>query len=230
MDERLSAWIRQLGEIREGLDDYSRELEKESGEEYTFSTPESIASAHLTMAWLSVGKAFSILESARDLLEGRSDCETEYKRLEELIYEDGQYPMKPLLYPEDVTLPLRSRITSLARIEQEELGVLRRSRGNPDYPDTAAYNRDLIITRKGIRARGDLLAHEQMQPYLHKKHPAEELKAAAAMMFFLYSQDRTRKSLSGEEPDETYYYAGENLYRYAVVMQKLEDEVENGEE
>ena len=229
MENRLRGILRQLEEIREYLDDYSQELERED-ESIGYTTPESVASAELTLAWLSLGEALPMLEGAVSLLAGEADFRTEYKRMEKRLYGEGPYAVTPLLTPEQVTLPVRRLINELAKAEQEELGILRRAGARKDYPSEDEFRRDMLITKKSIHLREELLDREEMRPYTWRKHPAEQRKAVAALLFFLYAQDRIRKVLTGEKPYEPLYYAAENLYRYAVAMQQLDEELEEEEE
>ena len=59
----------------------------------------------------------------------------------------------------------------------------------------------------------------------------EDLKKMVSHLFFLYAAERHRVERTGEEPNEDFFYAGNNIYKQAIVAQIMaEDDEEEYEE
>lgn len=134
--------------------------------------------------------------------------------------EDEEEDRRPIIYPEDITLPTRKLIRDVARIEHEEMAFRKKNAGKqPSDLNEKTVKEFLKLDKKGWKARETLMNSDLAQMILELYDPIEDLKMMAAQMFFLYSQERMRAEVEGREPDEEFFYAGSNLYAHAVVSQ-----------
>ena len=134
--------------------------------------------------------------------------------------EDDDEDRRPIIYPEDITLPTRRLIRDVAKMEHEEMAFRKKNAAKqPGDLNEKTIKEFMKLDEKGWKAREALMNSDLAQMILECYDPIEDLKTMAAQMFFLYSQERMRAEVEGREPDEEFFYAGSNLYAHAVVSQ-----------
>ena len=221
-----------------GLNSCIEQLEAETPKETTsLESSDSLALYRLNEAAISMYRAEEKLWIAYGLLSGELDYEDEKSRLEKEDEEErNKYKAnikdpKPIVYPEEITLPTRKLIMDLAKIEFEELSVWKKhidSEGLTSL-DIASFNHNLELNKKGFKIRNALLDSDLASLIGELKDPVEEMKTMAAMLLFLYSHERMRHFLLDKKLDESLYYAGANMYRHAVIMQKMFEDADKDE-
>lgn len=233
--ERLVDAIKLLSQFQDGLESCIKQLEMESGDEAALNTAESLALYRLREASIAMSDATIKTMKSHGLLTGELEYQDEYNLLQKEEEEEiNKYlanikEPKPIVYPEDLTLPTRKMIIDLAKIELEELSVMKAQAAKSDdfvSMDVALFNRNLELNKKGFSIRNALLGSDLADLFRELKDPAEEMKSMAAMLLFLYTHEKMRNMVLGREIDESFYYAGANLYRHAVIMQKMFEDLE----
>ena len=233
--ERLVDAIKLLSQFQDGLESCIKQLEMESGDEAALNTAESLALYRLREASIAMSDATIKTMKSHGLLTGELEYQDEYNLLQKEEEEEiNKYLVnikepKPIVYPEDLTLPTRKMIIDLAKIELEELSVMKAQAAKSDdfvSMDVALFNRNLELNKKGFSIRNALLGSDLADLFRELKDPAEEMKSMAAMLLFLYTHEKMRNMVLGREIDESFYYAGANLYRHAVIMQRMFEDLE----
>lgn len=149
------------------------------------------------------------------------DC---LERYAEDMYRD---PRRPLIFPDELSLPVRKLIREIAKIEHEEIAFRKKNlHKTAEEIDEATQKEFLDLENRGWDVREALLDSELGDDILDKEDPVEDLKTMAAQMLFLYAQTRSRAETEGGEPEEDFFYAGSNLYAHAVVDQVTEENEE----
>ena len=182
------------------------------------------------------------LERGKGLFAGLRDFTKEARRylneIEEEFEEDedldlDEYPEHdPLVFPDDVPPEDMKTIRELAELEREHLDLARRA----DMKDACdLLTLDEVTSRKldqlmkrGAKLREELLEGQLASVMLDFEDDVEDMKKVGAHLFFLYAAERQRAERTGKVPDEDFYYAGNNLYKFAVVAQ-IEDEDDEDE-
>lgn len=142
-------------------------------------------------------------------------------------WEEDESVRRPIIYPDEISLPTRKLIADVAKIEHEEMAFRKENyHKSQDQIDVAAVKKFLALEKKGWKAREALLDSDLGKLILEMYDPVEDMKTMAAQMLFLYSQERMKAETEGGEPDEDFFYAGSNLYAHAVVDQ-MSDENDN---
>jgi hypothetical protein len=143
------------------------------------------------------------------------------------LLEDGEGDLddrRPIIYPDELSLPTRKLIADMAKLEHEEMAFRKKHMGKkPEDIDEATQKEFLKLDHKGWKIREALLDSDLGQEILEAYDPVEDLKTMAVQMFFLYSQTRMRAETEGGEPEEDFFYAGSNLYAHAVAEQIMEE-------
>lgn len=235
--ERLQDAIKLLSHFQDGLDSCVNQLEMETGDKTALESSESLALYRLREASISMSDAIIKTMKSHGLLSGELDYQEEYVLLQKEDEEElNKYlanvkEPKPIVYPEDLSLPTRKLIMDLAKIELEELSIMKtQAATSNDFAsmDIALFNRNMEINKKGFTMRNALLSSDLADLIRELKDPAEEMKSMAAILLFLYTHEKMRNMVLGREVDESFYYAGANLYRHAVIMQKMFEDLEDG--
>ena len=235
--ERLQDAIKLLSHFQDGLDSCVNQLEMETGDKTALESSESLALYRLREASISMSDAIIKTMKSHGLLSGELDYQEEYVLLQKEDEEElNKYlanvkEPKPIVYPEDLSLPTRKLIMDLAKIELEELSIMKtQAATSNDFAsmDIALFNRNMEINKKGFTMRNALLSSDLADLIRELKDPAEEMKSMAAILLFLYTHEKMRNMVLGREVDEGFYYAGANLYRHAVIMQKMFEDLEDG--
>ena len=134
---------------------------------------------------------------------------------------------RPIIYPDELSLPTRKLIGDVAKLEREEMAFRKKHMGKkPEDIDEATQKEFLKLDNKGWKIREALLDSDLGQEILEAYDQVEDLKTMAAQMFFLYSQTRMRAETDGGESEEDFFYAGSNLYAHAVADQIMEEDNE----
>ena len=143
------------------------------------------------------------------------------------LLEDGEGDLddrRPIIYPDELSLPTRKLIADVAKLEHEEMAFRKKHMGKkPEDIDEATQKEFLKLDHKGWKIREALLDSDLGQEILEAYDSVEDLKTMAAQMFFLYSQTRMRAETDGGESEEDFFYAGSNLYAHAVADQIMEE-------
>lgn len=235
--ERLQDAIKLLSQFQDGLDSCVNQLEMETGDKTALESTESLALYRLREASISMSDAIIKTMKSHGLLSGELDYQEEYVLLQKEDEEElNKYlanvkEPKPIVYPEDLSLPTRKLIMDLAKIELEELSIMKtQAATSNDFAsmDIALFNRNMEINKKGFTMRNALLSSDLADLIRELRDPAEEMKSMAAILLFLYTHEKMRNMVLGREVDESFYYAGANLYRHAVIMQKIFEDLEDG--
>ncbi len=235
--ERLQDAIKLLSQFQDGLDSCVNQLEMETGDKTALESTESLALYRLREASISMSDAIIKTMKSHGLLSGELEYQEEYGLLQQEEEEElNKYltnvkEPKPIVYPEDLSLPTRKLIMDLAKIELEELSIMKtQAATSNDFAsmDIALFNRNMEINKKGFTMRNALLSSDLADLIRELKDPAEEMKSMAAILLFLYTHEKMRNMVLGREVDESFYYAGANLYRHAVIMQKMFEDLEDG--
>ena len=236
--ERLKDAIKLLSQFQDGLESCIDQLEIQIADKTAIDTADSLALYRLREASIAMSDAIIKTMKSHDLLTGELDYQEEYSLLQKEEEEEiNKYlanvkEPKPIVYPEDLTLPTRKMILDLAKIELEELSIMKtQAAASDDFAsmDVALFNKNLEINKRGFAIRNALLGSDLADLFRELKDPAEEMKSMAAMLLFLYTHEKMRNIILGREIDESFYYAGANLYRHAVIMQKMLEEMDKEE-
>lgn len=236
---RLQDALKLLDQYLDGLDSCIMQLEAEMPEETILpESSESLALYRLREAAISISDAKIKLLISHGLLSGELDLEEEKARFEKEEEEELNKYManmkepKPIIYPEEITLPTRKLITDLAKIELEELSFQKKHAEVNEWTslDFVSANRNMVLNKKGFEIRNALLNSDLASRIRELKDPVEEMKSLAAMLLFLYSHERRRHILTGKKLDESFYYAGANMYWHAAILQKMFEDVEKEDE
>ena len=142
----------------------------------------------------------------------------------------GDDDRRPLVFPDELSLPTRKLIREVAKIEHEEIAFRKKNlhKASEDI-DEATKKEFMELDNRGWDIREALLDSDLGDLILDKYDPVEDMKTMAAQMFFLYSQTRMKAEIEGGKPDEDLFYAGSNLYAHAVVDQ-IEEEKDDDED
>ncbi len=140
-------------------------------------------------------------------------------------------PRKPLIFPDEISLPVRKLIREVAQIEHEEIAFRKKNLyKTPEEIDEETQEEFLDLDKRGYDAREALLDSDLGDKILDMEDPVEDLKDMAAQMLFFYAQTRSRAETEGGEPEEDFFYAGSNLYAHAVVDQVTEENESDDED
>ena len=196
---------------------------------------------------VELGAAMAHLSTSRGLYLGRLGFAREARRyLDEMEAEFDEendddldldeYPEHdPLIFPSDVPPEDMKIIRDLAKVERDHIALARRA----DMKDISDILKlDEVTSRKldqlmkkGAKLREQLLEGQLASVLLDFDDDVEDMKKMASHLFFLYAAERQRAERVGKDPDEDFYYAGNNLYKFAVVAQiQAEDEEDEYEE
>lgn len=234
MKDRLFMAMRLIQEAQEIIEICENELDEDGfGKDTELNTPESIEFAQLAEANLHILKSMPSLASAYGLMTGELDYQKEYENLQKLFdEEDEKYykqmtPAKPIVYLNELSLPTRKMIKDLAQIEFEELRILKHSHaaGSMQEPDIATFKRSAEINKKGEILRMKLLGSDLAIKLLDIQDPFEQNKTFAGILLCLYSQEKTQAIIEDRKADDSLYFAGENIYRHAIMWQKMSEDL-----
>ncbi len=182
------------------------------------------------------------LDAGRGLFAGKRAFSREAEKyLDDLHmkYDDedlDEYPeYDPPVFPGDVPEEDMKTIRALAELEREHIALDRRL-GMKDISDF--MNLDEVTSRKidrlmikGNELRDQLLQGSLAAAVLDYDDDVQDMKKMASILLFLYAAERQQAENEERKPDEDYYYAGQNMYKHAVVEQlSAEDDEDWGEE
>ena len=137
---------------------------------------------------------------------------------------------RPIIFPDELSLPTRKLIREVAKIEKEEAAFLKKHLNDAvDDLDSDEEKEYFSLVDRGWDAREALLASDLGDEILDGYDPVEDMKIMAAQLLFMYAQTRTRAKMEGGKADEDLFYAGSNLYGHAVADQ-LADENAQGDD
>lgn len=140
-------------------------------------------------------------------------------------------PRRPLIFPDELSLPVRKLIREVAKIEHEEIAFRKKNlHKTAEEIDEASQKEFLKLDQRGWDIREALLDSELGDDILDKEDPVEDLKTMAAQLLFFYAQTRSKAETEGGEPEEDFFYAGSNLYAHAVVDQVKEENEEHDDD
>ena len=148
----------------------------------------------------------------------------------------GDGGRRPLVFVDDVPLPIRKMVKDLARVERDELAARKENAGK--YPDVASMlmNMDEFSSRRSAKLqeegqylRQKIVESELGEAVLDGYDYVEDMKDMAAQLFFLYAQERIMAESEGREPDEDYFYAANNLLTHAMIAQIADDDEDEEE-
>ena len=233
--ERLKDAIDLLSQYQDGLDSCLQQLKEEAIDDNSaLESSDSLTYSLLSEANISLIDTKLKVMRAHGLLTGELNYEEEYERYQKeeeeefSKYKANMKGPRPVVYPEDLSLPTRKLIMDLAKIELEELDVIKKSLPKGvDQMDVALFNRNMILNKKGFMLREALLNSDLSMLYIELQDPVEHMKTMAAVLLFLYTHDKLRSYVMDRNVDESLYYAGANMYRHAVIMQKIFAELDN---
>ena len=131
---------------------------------------------------------------------------------------------RPLIFPDDLSLPVRQMIRKAAEQEREETAFRKRVTAmKPGEITEEILKENDALQEKGRGPRQALTESDLGKQILRGEDPVENMKTLAAQMFFLYSSARILAEADGTEPEEDFYYAGANLYAHAAADQWEEE-------
>ena len=131
---------------------------------------------------------------------------------------DWDEERKPIITPNDLTIPTMELIHGLAEDERKRW----KNNGNP-Y-DEKEMDRLIKEHEKGAQIRMQLMDSDLADKLADGIDPVEDMKIVAAHLMFLYAQERQIAEQEGRKPNEDFFYAGSNLYNFAAVEQKMDED------
>ena len=177
--------------------------------------------------------ALEHLESSRGLFAGVRGFNREAEKyLRELDQEFGEEPdldldevseYDPLVFPDYVAPEDMEIIRELAKTERDHRDLTKHT----DITSISDFlNLDEVtgkkvdkLMKRGQELRDALMSGPLANVMLDFVDDVKDLKKMAATMFFLYAAERQSAEHEDRDPDEDFFYAGLNLYKYAVVEQ-----------
>jgi len=198
------------------------DLEKESAQT-DFGGPNRDEDAHaaavIELIRRKGGEDKCLCEDWDDVLTLLEDAESDFDE-----------ERRPIIFPDELSLPTRKLIREVAKIEKEEAAFLKNHLNDAvDDLDSDEEKVYFSLVDRGWDARENLLASDLGDEILDGYDPVEDMKIMAAQLLFMYAQTRTKAKMEGGRPDEDLFYAGSNLYGHAVADQ-LADENAQGDD
>ena len=135
---------------------------------------------------------------------------------------------RPLIFLNEISKKEMNLIRKLADNEREWIKMPKN--GINLFQDSAEMAKHEAQFIRGNELRRKFMNTDFAVQLTNGDDYIENMKVVAAHLLFLYAQERQIAEQDGKTPDESYFYAGSNLYNFAAIQQMMEEDGEDDED